>query len=176
MQRKPRIHLAQGKVTLVQSRLGRRLRQHGLARFEDYIRLVEADPGERGAVVMAATRQGVCSTAAAEPVPPAYRRAWMHARGDEMVMDEAARGLVFARVLNLFAPWPMCRQLDVISCRNVMIYYGEAAKAELEIRPVESLRPGGYLYIGHSERLVRPAATVMTSCGQTIYARPRRQV
>jgi chemotaxis protein methyltransferase CheR len=63
----------------------------------------------------------------------------------------------------------MRRQYDVIFCRNVMIYFDDAAKAELEARFVDMLAPGGYLYIGHSERLIGPAAEQMESCGQTIY-------
>jgi chemotaxis protein methyltransferase CheR len=54
----------------------------------------------------------------------------------------------------------------------VMIYFDEDAKSELEARFVDSLAPGGFLYIGHSERLIGPAATIMTNCGQTIYGKP----
>ena len=87
-------------------------------------------------------------------------------------MDDTARHLVTARVLNLFETWPMKRKFDIIFCRNVMIYFDDSAKAELEARLVDSLSPGGYLYIGHSERLIGPAATQMSSCGQTIYGKP----
>ena len=257
MEREARIHLADGKATLVQSRLGRRLRQHGLATFGDYVRLVESDAGERAAMVVAlttnhthffreghhfdhlratvlpdlqaaartrpvriwsagcstgeevysiamcllgpdagsagwlrggnvkllatdlaphvveATQRGVYAAATAEPVPAAYRSSWMHTRGNEVVMDDAALTLVSAKVLNLFAPWPMRRQFDVIFCRNVMIYFDETAKAELEARLVDSLLPGGHLYIGHSERLIGAAGAAMVTCGQTIYAKPR---
>jgi chemotaxis protein methyltransferase CheR len=96
----------------------------------------------------------------------------MHPQDGEVVMDEKARTLVTARVLNLFDAWPMRRQFDVIFCRNVMIYFGDEAKAELEARLVESLAPGGFLYIGHSERLIGPAALAMANCGQTIYGKP----
>ena len=52
-----------------------------------------------------------------------------------------------------------------------MIYFDDAAKAELEARFVELLAPGGYLYIGHSERLIGGATSQMTGCGQTIYVK-----
>jgi chemotaxis protein methyltransferase CheR len=84
-------------------------------------------------------------------------------------MADEARALVTARVLNLFGPWPMRHQYDVIFCRNVMIYFDETAKEELEARFVDLLAPGGYLYIGHSERLIGPAAARMKPCGHTIY-------
>jgi chemotaxis protein methyltransferase CheR len=42
-----RIELSEAKMTLVQSRLARRLREHGLVRFSDYVALVRAMPDER---------------------------------------------------------------------------------------------------------------------------------
>ena len=47
----------------------------------------------------------------------------------------------------------------------------DSAKEELEARLVDLLKPGGYLYIGHSERLIGPAVSRMKSCGNTIYQR-----
>ena len=109
------------------------------------------------------------AAADAEPIPAAYRSTWMRPVGTDVQMADEARALVTARVLNLFGPWPMRRQYDVIFCRNVMIYFDDAAKAELEERFVRLLAPGGYLYVGHSERLIGPAAAQMQGCGQTIY-------
>ncbi|MGN6374338.1 MAG: CheR family methyltransferase [Sphingomonas sp.] len=248
-----RISLTEAKQTLVHSRLSRRLREHGLASFRDYVALVERDAEERAAMVTALTTNHThffreahhfdhlrdvlmprlkadrgrspiriwsagCSsgeevytiamtllgeqrsaaewirgrdvrllatdisppmvqaTAAAtytpngvEAVPEAYRRAWIEPHGSQVRMAAAARELVTARVLNLFGPWPMQRRYDAIFCRNVMIYFDEVARAELEARLVDMLAPGGFLYIGHSERLIGPAAQRMRACGQTIY-------
>ena len=119
--------------------------------------------------VVEATNCAIYSASAVEPVPAAYRSAWMRPVNADYQMADEARALVTARVLNLFGAWPMRRQYDVIFCRNVMIYFDDAAKAELEARFVEMLAPGGYLYIGHSERLIGPAADQMQGCGQTIY-------
>jgi chemotaxis protein methyltransferase CheR len=253
MQSDARIHLSEAKKTLVHSRLSRRLREHGLTSFRDYVRLVQSDAAERSAMVVAlttnhthffreshhfdhfretampwlqtrarsqpvriwsagcssgeevytiamcllgedrskaawlrntdlkmlatdlaphvveSTRRGVYSAATVEPVPPRYRSAWMKPVGADFQMADEARALVTARVLNLFGPWPMRHQYDVIFCRNVMIYFDETAKEELEARFVDLLAPGGYLYIGHSERLIGPAAARMKPCGHTIY-------
>lgn len=43
--------------------------------------------------------------------------------------------------------------LDVIFCRNVMIYFSDEAKTRLVRGFFNALRPGGYFYIGHSETL-----------------------
>jgi chemotaxis protein methyltransferase CheR len=121
--------------------------------------------------VVEATQRGVYSASTVEAVPAAYRAVWMQPSGNEFVMAEEARALVTARVLNLFDPWPMRQQYDVIFCRNVMIYFDDEAKAELEARFLATLAPGGYLYIGHSERLIGAAAHGMTACGNTIYVK-----
>jgi len=42
---------------------------------------------------------------------------------------------------------------DIIFCRNVMIYFSDEVKRQLTRTFFNSLRPGGYLYIGHSETL-----------------------
>ena len=43
--------------------------------------------------------------------------------------------------------------LDVIFCRNVMIYFDEAEQRRLIEKFFRSLNPGGYLLLGHAESL-----------------------
>jgi chemotaxis protein methyltransferase CheR len=45
------------------------------------------------------------------------------------------------------------RQIDVIFCRNVLIYFDEKGKKKVIDNLHESLKPGGYLTIGHAESL-----------------------
>lgn len=119
--------------------------------------------------VVAATRRAVYSQATVEPIPAAYRREWLRPDGEDFAIAADLRQHVTARELNLFGEWPMRHQYDVIFCRNVMIYFDDAAKEELERRFAQILRPGGYLYIGHSERLIGEAGALFSNCGQTIY-------
>lgn len=43
---------------------------------------------------------------------------------------------------------------DLIVCRNVVIYFSEDAKRDLNIRFAAALKPGGYLFIGGTETLL----------------------
>ncbi|MET3827922.1 chemotaxis protein methyltransferase CheR [Sphingomonas sp. PvP055] len=119
--------------------------------------------------VVAAASRGWYSDTTVEPIPAAYRKAWLVPDDGGFRVSDTARRLITARVLNLFEPWPMRQQYDAIFCRNVMIYFDDTAKAELEARLVDLLAPDGFLYIGHSERLIGSAAERMRACGQTIY-------
>jgi chemotaxis protein methyltransferase CheR len=54
---------------------------------------------------------------------------------------------------NLLAD-PFERRLDLICCRNVVIYFGEEAKDGLYRRFYNALAPGGILFVGATERVV----------------------
>lgn len=57
--------------------------------------------------------------------------------------------------VNLFQPnYPVTEGLDVIFCRNVMIYFDRQTQEGLVRRLAKCLRPGGYLMVGHSESLI----------------------
>jgi len=47
----------------------------------------------------------------------------------------------------------MVSGMDVIFCRNVMIYFSDEVRKQLVRGFYNALRPGGYFYIGHSETL-----------------------
>ena len=57
--------------------------------------------------------------------------------------------------INLFddSALRMYRGMDIIFCRNVLIYFDEASKKKVISSLYNSLVSGGYLFIGHSESL-----------------------
>ncbi|MBW8752909.1 MAG: protein-glutamate O-methyltransferase CheR [Sphingomonadales bacterium] len=106
-----------------------------------------------------------------EPVPAPLRKAWTSEAGGTVTVSDVPRGLVRFRTLNLHGAWPMRGQFDIIFCRNVMIYFDNPTKERLISRFAEALVPGGFLYIGHSERVTGPAASQLQPVGPTIYRR-----
>lgn len=104
-------------------------------------------------------------------VPPVLRKNWLTTAGDEVAVGVDARSLVRFRELNLLGEWPMRQPFDVIFCRNVMIYFDQPTKDRLVERFAQMLRPGGFLYIGHSERIAGPATRLFDLVGPTIYQR-----
>ncbi|MBB34675.1 MAG: chemotaxis protein [Hirschia sp.] len=80
---------------------------------------------------------------------------------------DAVRNMIAFNELNLMAAsWPMKFRFDVIFCRNVAIYFEEAAQQRLWSRLATQLNPGGRLYVGHSERVLDER---FVSDGLTVY-------
>jgi chemotaxis protein methyltransferase CheR len=106
-----------------------------------------------------------------KPVPEPLRRAWTVEQGAESVIAKEVQAMVRFRSLNLHGDWPMHGKFDVIFCRNVMIYFDTPTKERLVERFADALVPGGWLYIGHSERVTGPALDLLATTGPTIYRR-----
>lgn len=102
-------------------------------------------------------------------VPQDLRTVWMKRTTGFCEVDPACRELIAFKQLNLLRDWPMRGPFDVIFCRNVMIYFDDPTKARLQERLAGQLAPGGFIYIGHSERLLGPAERMLQPVGQTIY-------
>ncbi|NOW47552.1 chemotaxis protein methyltransferase CheR [Novosphingobium sp. SG751A] len=109
-----------------------------------------------------------------DALPADLRQNWTSTQGKEMVIGPEARSLVQFKRLNLQGEWPMRRPFQVIFCRNVMIYFDQPTKDRLVARLAEALSPGGFLYIGHSERVSGPAEALLEPVGPTIYHRRGR--
>lgn len=105
------------------------------------------------------------------PVPSALVRLWTKRTGDTATIGQEARRIVRFRNLNLQSRWPISGKFQVIFCRNVTIYFDRKTKERLFARFAEHLVPGGYLYIGHSERVSGPAASELEPVSPTIYRR-----
>jgi len=54
---------------------------------------------------------------------------------------------------NLMHDFPWQDTFDIIFCRNVMIYFNRETQKTLVEKFYRCLKPGGYLFIGHSESI-----------------------
>lgn len=86
------------------------------------------------------------------------------------ILPDLRRAVRF-RPLNLIGDWPMRGGFDAIFCRNVVIYFDKPTQERLWQRFAEVLPPGGWLYVGHSERISGPAAALFAAEGVTTYRR-----
>lgn len=71
-------------------------------------------------------------------------------------LDERVRRMVTFGTLNLIdtARYEIYAGADVVFCRNVLIYFAAETRRTVVNRFYETLRPGGYLLLGHAETLM----------------------
>lgn len=84
------------------------------------------------------------------------------------VSDDIVRRVSF-KTLNLIEHWPMQKKFHAVFCRNVMIYFDAGLQETLCRRFIEILQPGGYLFIGHSERIDKNNLASLQADGITTY-------
>ncbi|QRM21090.1 chemotaxis protein CheR [Dechloromonas sp. TW-R-39-2] len=89
--------------------------------------------------------------------------------GSVAVRPELKRMIEFQRV-NLLEPnWPVRGPLDIIFCRNVMIYFDKPTQYKILARFAPMMQPDGLMFAGHSESFLH-AADLFKSLGKTVYA------
>jgi chemotaxis protein methyltransferase CheR len=103
--------------------------------------------------VITRARAGVYHDRALKLVPAELLRQSFRPAGDGgyQVRDEL-RARVEFKVHNLFTDPPPGERIDVIFCRNVMIYFDKVTQEKLvDGIFARAISPAGYLFIGHAE-------------------------
>ncbi|MBU0982641.1 MAG: protein-glutamate O-methyltransferase CheR [candidate division Zixibacteria bacterium] len=105
--------------------------------------------------VLAKARRGEYSGLTLRNVAPDVLRRYFTPAGDLYRVNPEIKALVKFSHLNLSdqRKISMMSNVDVVFCRNVMIYFSEEVKKQVVRGYYNALRPGGYFYIGHSETL-----------------------
>ncbi|HQG30510.1 MAG TPA: protein-glutamate O-methyltransferase CheR [Deltaproteobacteria bacterium] len=88
-------------------------------------------------------------------VPPEIKKNYFIQNGPLFTVCDEIRSLVELQYLNFndAKRVKLMRGFDIIFCRNVLIYFDDAAKKNFVAQLYDNLNPGGYLFIGHSESL-----------------------
>ena len=121
------------------------------------IQVFATDIDERA---IAVARKGLYAGGIAEDVSPSRLRQFFVADQDRYRVATSVREPVLFAVHNLLRDPPFSR-LDVICCRNLLIYLDRAAQAHvLEMFRI-ALKPGGYLFLGTSESIDGPLDAVL---------------
>ncbi len=75
-----------------------------------------------------------------------------------VISDKIKKEVIYRRFNLMEERFPFKKKFHVIFCRNVMIYFDTETKNKLVNKFYDHLEYGGYLFIGHSESLVRGEA------------------
>ena len=109
--------------------------------------------------VLAKTVAGVFPEAMIEPVEPALRRRYLMraedaSRRQVRIVPELRAKIAAARLNLMDEHYPVDDDMDMVFCRNILIYFDKDTQAKVLDRLCRHIRPGGYLFLGHSESLV----------------------
>jgi len=117
------------------------------------VELLASDVSER---VLELARAGRFSGRSLRALPPAAER-WLRFEGATACARPELLEKVSFRRLNLTDPEAIRRvgKVDVIICRNVLIYFRDSTIKSVVQTLSEALHPGGYLLVGASESLLR---------------------
>lgn len=126
--------------------------------------MILADKGLKNTVVHASdiddgalnkAKEGLYLDRSLKDVPQDVAKRYFQPEGQMYRISEELKRNVRFQKQNLLTD-PFDTMYDLIVCRNVMIYFTEEAKTKLYHKFADSLRPGGYLFVGSTEQIFSP--------------------
>ena len=108
--------------------------------------------------VLDVAKKAVYHANTVEPIPPAVRKKYLLRNKDAnnplvRIAPPLRKKVRFGRLNFMDDSFALPDQMDVIFCRNVIIYFDKKTQEALMNKLCQKLRHGGYLFIGHSESL-----------------------
>ncbi|NJD57756.1 MAG: chemotaxis protein CheR [Nitrospirae bacterium] len=112
----------------------------------------------------------------AETVPPLLKKKYLLRSRDRQknlvkIAPELRPCVRFRRLNFMDEDFEMRGPMDLIFCRNVIIYFDRPTQERLLNRLYDHLIPGGYIFMGHSETL-SGLRVPLVSAGPTVYRKP----
>jgi len=124
--------------------------------------------------VLRIAQSAIYTQDALAPVPAEFVRRYflssINPLSDEVrVVPEVRRRVNFTRMNLMDASYPVDRDVDIIFCRNVLIYFERDIQRKVVENLCTHLRPGGYLMVGHSESMVHSVVPGLKQVQPTIF-------
>jgi chemotaxis protein methyltransferase CheR len=125
--------------------------------------------------VIARARRGHYPMERARHIPRPYLQRFClkgEGRQDQtLLVERGLRDKIKFAQINLNARLPDIGTFDFVFLRNVLIYFNAETKRDVISRVASVLRPGGWLFIGHSENL-NGLTDTLKSVAPAIYRKP----
>jgi chemotaxis protein methyltransferase CheR len=107
--------------------------------------------------VLERARAGVFSEEDARTVPAVSLKRWFEPEGERWRAKAELRKVITFERGDLLSMSVAKDAYDLVMCRNVVIYFTEDVRDALHRRLASSLRSGGFLVVGSTERIGKPA-------------------
>jgi len=108
--------------------------------------------------VLDAAQRGIYSPRSVANLPKPYLAKYFKALpdGDFKLSRDVVDAVEFSRInLNDPAETRRFRDIDLIFCRNLLIYFDDISRRVAAEAMYDALRPGGFICLGHSESMSR---------------------
>lgn len=127
--------------------------------------------------VLEVARRAVYPEERIEPVARIMRQKYLlksrdRDRAEVRIAPELRKQVRFGRLNFMADDFGLPEMVDIIFCRNVIIYFDKETQEQLMNKFSRHLHPGGYLFLGHSESL-HGYRTPFEQVAPTIYRKPR---
>lgn len=113
-------------------------------------------------------------------IPQFFLKKYFEAKENGYEVKQKLKNMILFRKLNLKnQPLPLKGPIDIIFCRNVMIYFDQDLKRQIVENMFQILKPGGKLFISHTEslagisngfKLIRPSVFAKPTWESTYHA------
>ena len=138
---------------------------------------VEIFSSDIDTAALEAAGRGIYSKRSVEQLPPAYLRKYFKPHGvDEwQISPDLASAVEFSRVnLNDAGDTRRYRDMDIVFCRNLLIYFDDLSRRVAAEALYDAMRPGGFICLGHSESMSRMSSlfTVRRFPDAMVYQKP----
>lgn len=125
--------------------------------------------------VLSKAKQATYPASNLEGLPPAWKQKYfVDLKNGNYQINSNIRSEVIFKTLNLMEPFSFKKPMDIIFCRNVMIYFDKPTTNKLINKYYEVTAPGGFLFIGHSE-VIDKAQTKYHYVKPAIYQKEERK-
>jgi len=117
--------------------------------------------------------RGIYDEARVEGLNKAVVQRWFtrtNEHAGKVCVKPELQDMIYFRKLNLLQEWPMKGPIDIIFCRNVIIYFDMPTKKKLMDRYANMLVDGGHLFLGHSEAM-NHMSDRFTLDGKSVYTK-----
>jgi chemotaxis protein methyltransferase CheR len=107
--------------------------------------------------VLALAERAVYDMDVVHPIPQGLQRRYLlrGRKAEEVrIVPELRRLVRFAHLNLMDSQYPVDRDVDIIFLRNVLIYFDKETQTSVLHKLTRHLRPGGFLFLGHSESMV----------------------
>lgn len=139
------------------------------------IEIVASDINRR---VLEKARQGVYTMNSFRAMDDYFKKKYFDREGDVYRIKNSVKELVTFSHVNLLDIYrqSFLGKVDIVFCRNVLIYFNRDAKKRVVVGLSDRLNDGGYLMLGHAESLMNISTNFILKHlkNDMVYQKPRR--